>query len=119
MSEKPPLHDLLKEFTGVSYCYFSPPATIIMKYPCVVYHRSGRHTIYADNQVYHRMNEYTITIIDPNPDNRIVDRLLDKLPYSTYVREYVVDGLYHSVLQVFYSGPRIEGEEEDQDESDA
>lgn len=117
MSEKPPLHDLLKELAGVSNCYFSPPATIHMHYPCVVYHRSNRNISYADNRPYQSMDEYMVTIIDRDPDNRRIDRFFDTLPYCSFVREYAVDGLHHSIVRLFYNGPRVR--KGDQNESDA
>lgn len=107
---KIPLHDLLCEILGSDHCYFSPPASIQMEYPCIVYHREANDDRYADNQKYLSNHRYTVTVIDEDPDSEIVDRLCD-LPYCRMDRgPFVTDNLYHYPCTLFYRGPRIKEE---------
>lgn len=112
---KKPLHDVLCEALGSEYCYFEPPASIKMKYPCIRYNYSNDQDEFADNIHYRHFKRYTVTIIDRDPDSKIPDRLRE-LPYCSSDRNYVVDGLSHFVFTLFYSGSRIK---EEQSESDA
>lgn len=110
-----PLHDILCEVLGSRYCYFDPPATIHMKYPCIVYSYSNDFDQFADNRRYLKNKRYVITIIDEDPDSMIPERLKE-LPYCDSDRNYAMDGLNHFVFTMYYNGPRIK---ENDNESDA
>ena len=81
--------------------YFSPPASIHMKYPCIRYEFSNFNTSYADNQNYLITKRYTVTVIDTKPDSRIPEELL-KIPMCNSDRSYVADGLYHFVFTIYW-----------------
>lgn len=101
-----PLHDILCEILGSKNCYFDPPATIHMKYPCIRYSYSNDMDQFADNRHYLKNKRYIITIIDENPDSKIPDRLKE-LHYCSSDRNYAMDGLNHFVFTLYYNGPRI------------
>lgn len=82
--------------------YFSPPNNTQMKYPCVVYSLSGDDTTYADNHPFSRFKEYTVTIIDLDPDSKFSDQLIERVPYCTFDRPSVVDNLNHFIHTLYY-----------------
>lgn len=105
---KKPLHDLLKEVLGdqnADHCYFEPPASIHMRYPCIIYSYASDLDTLADNIHYKHSKRYTITVIDENPDSTIPDRLRE-IPYCSSDRNYSSDGLSHFVFTLYYNGPR-------------
>ena len=81
--------------------YFSPPASISMKYPCIRYEFSNFNTEYADDQSYLVTKRYTATVIDYDPDSRLPEEML-KIKHCSSDRPYVVDGLYHFVFTIFW-----------------
>lgn len=101
-----PFHDILCEVLGSNHCYFDPPATIHMKYPCIRYSYSNDEDRFADNRRYLKNKRYIVTIIDKDPDSKIPERLKE-LPYCYSDRNYAMDGLSHFVFTMFYNGPRI------------
>lgn len=82
------------------HLYFRKPSKG-MKYPCILYKRSGENNRFADNIKYINHNRYTITIIDENEDSEI-EKLIKELSYCEYDREYEVEGLNHFVYTLYY-----------------
>ncbi len=60
--------------------YFQPGETVIMQYPCIIYQRKAGDTQYADNNPYIFMREYSVIVIDRNPDSVIPDRYHSRHP---------------------------------------
>lgn len=106
MSRRLELHDIFIDILGTrgqpkSRVYFQPPATVKMEYPCIVYKRIRVSPLHADNRLYRHMMGYMVTVIDPNPDSEIPDRILN-LPLSRHDRYYTADNLNHDVFNVYY-----------------
>lgn len=95
------LHDILKSIPGVKKVYYSPPASIFMEYPCIRYELSGIPIQHADNIPYFGCKRYTITVIDEDPDTVIPEYVL-QLPYCSFDRPYVADGLNHFVFTLYF-----------------
>ena len=95
------LRGILIDILGSDNVYFQPPSTVKMKYPCIVYNRSNIDVRYANNMVYNHQYNYTITVIDPDPDSSIPDKIF-RLPMSRFDRHYTVDNLNHDVFNVYY-----------------
>jgi hypothetical protein len=72
-----------------------------MKYPCIVYQRDLAYSIHADNMLYHNKKRYTVTVIDPNPDSDIPDKVA-KLPFCLFNRFFATDNLNHDVYHLFF-----------------
>lgn len=106
---KIPLHDTLCEILGSSNCYFEPPSSIEMSYPCIVYNYANDRDDFADNVRYRKFKRYVVTIIDEDPDSKIPNNLKE-LPYCSSDRNYSVDGLSHFVFTLFFNGQRIKEE---------
>lgn len=110
---KQALHDILCDILGSSNCYFSPPADIEMTYPCFIYNYTNDLDSFADNIHYNYSKRYTITYITEDPDSNISE-LMRKLPYCSSDRNFAVDGLNHFVYTLYYNGPRIKEEKENE-----
>ena len=95
------LHTELVKILGSRHVYFQPPENLRMEYPAIVYERSQGSNVYGDDIKYLRWHQYQITIIDPNPDSGIVERMAD-FPYTRYVRHFTTEGLNHDVFQVVW-----------------
>lgn len=101
MASRLELQSKLEELHGSENVYFQPPATIKMNYPAIVYKKSKIDKIVANDKLYLKKTCYEVIVIDRKSDNNSIDKLLE-LPYCTWVRGYVVDGLYHDVFTLYY-----------------
>lgn len=81
--------------------YFQPPENIQMTYPCIVYQRDYTLDQFADNGPYSHKKRYQVTIIDPDADSAIPDKVAF-LQYSTFLRFFIVDNLNHDVYNVYF-----------------
>lgn len=84
------------------HCYFNPPASLLMSYPCIRYSYTNDNDDYANNKHYRHFRRYTITVMDLDPDSQIPEALTERLPYCSSDRNYEVDGLYHFSYTLFY-----------------
>lgn len=96
------LQNKLKELTGLTNCYFSPPNGFDLVYPCIVYTWNNNYTEKADNINYIKARRYTVTIITGDQDTDLSDKLVEGLMYCSLVRHFVNDNLEHFVHDVFY-----------------
>lgn len=96
--DRPQFHQLLKTF--VDDVYFQPPINVRLKYPCIVYKRDNADTKFADDKPYDIRTRYMVTIIDPDPDSDIRNKVAS-LPLSVFNRFYITDNLNHDVYSVF------------------
>lgn len=101
MAPQPLLQQLLEELPGIAKVYFQPPANVQMKYPCIVYERDSANTLFADDRPYRYEQRYLVTIIDPEPDSGLVERVA-MLPKTSYSRHFVADNLHHDVFTMFF-----------------
>lgn len=93
------LHAILKEIC--ENCYFEPPVSKKLVYPCIVYERFNSFTYYGDNKPYLINTRYQLTVIDPDPDSEIVPEI-EKLEMCTFDRHYDADGLSHDVFTIYH-----------------
>lgn len=81
--------------------YFQPPATIKMKYPCIVYERDRVDTREADNKHYSLFPRYAVTVITRNPDDPLPEEILETFPGSSFDRTFVSENLYHHTFTIY------------------
>lgn len=93
------LHEILKGF--VPNVYFQPPATVKMKYPCIVYNRDNADTKFAGNLPYRYIKRYQVTVIDQDPDSEIPDKVA-ALPMCLFDRFFTADNLNHDVFNIYF-----------------
>ena len=97
--------DLHKEFrslfgTGSTpHVYYQPPESIKLEFPCIIYNKSKKYAIHADNDKYLRYTSYDVTVISKDPDDPLVDAVWD-ITNSTYDRSFVSDNLHHDTFTI-------------------
>lgn len=96
------LHEELCEILGSRNVYFQPSGTTRMKYPCIRYSRDRGIHIRADNKTYIYRQAYQLIYIDTDPDNDIVDKLIEHFSEISFNRNYTADNLNHDVLILYY-----------------
>ena len=101
MDRRQAFHELLCGILGTDHVYFQPPESVQMTYPCIVYVRSSIRTRHAANLPYSLHKQYTVTVIDKDPDSAIPDRIA-ALPLCSFDRHYTADNLNHDVFQLYY-----------------
>lgn len=101
MGQRLDLQALLETLLGSGNVYFQPPSGHVMQYPCIRYERTNIRAKFGDNVPYMHIKEYTLTVIDANPDSLIPDKV-SKLPRCLYDRGYKTDGLNHDVFNILY-----------------
>jgi len=101
MGQRLELQSLLEAVLGSAYVYFQPPATLAMKYPCIVYQIDDARTEFAGNKPYIYTKRYQITVIDRDPDSPIPNRIA-YLESAVFDRQYTASNLYHSVFTLYF-----------------
>lgn len=102
MSSRLELHELFCEILGSRNVYYSPPPSVRMNYPAIVYSLSDMRDLHADDSVYGTSNVYEATVIVSDPDSEIPAKV-KKIRSSRLVRApYVSDNLYHHVFRLYY-----------------
>lgn len=81
--------------------YFQPPPSFQLKYPCIIYNLSDINNTHADNLAYTQEKMYTLTVVDPDPDS-IISEKISKLSMCSFDRFYTADNLNHYVYTIFY-----------------
>lgn len=95
------LHSKLVNILGTPNVYFQPPASVLMKYPCIIYKLDKINPVNADNVQYLGTKRYLITIVDRNPDTTIPDRVLE-LQYCSFENHFSVDNLNHYICSLHW-----------------
>ena len=101
MASRLELQKLLEMLLGNKNVYYQPPASLSMSYPCVVYSRDRIDKDNADDTAYRITKRYELIVISKTPDLSVIDKLLE-LPYCSYGRHYVADGLHHDTFTLYY-----------------
>ncbi len=86
----------------VKHCYFQPPESVKLIYPCIVYELEDIDVNYANNDKYLKCRRYSLTLIGKDPDTEYIDKILDNFKYCRFDREYIVDGLIHDTFDLYY-----------------
>lgn len=95
------LHALLVSKLGSSNVYYQPPESVKMNYPCIVYTYSSNDTRFADDRPYSIVRKYQVTVIDPNPDSSIPDKIAT-LSKCSLDRVFTASKLNHYVFTLYY-----------------
>jgi len=95
------LHAKLTSIPGVVKAYFQPPQNTKLEAPCIVYKVDSADTLHAGNLPYRYAKRYEVTVIDRSPDSEIPDKIA-ALPMCTMSTAFVVDGLNHTVFNLYF-----------------
>lgn len=101
MGTRTQLHELLCGIHGDHKVYFQPPPDQSLGTKYIVYSRARPKGKHADNKRYLNWDQYTVTLVDPNPDCPLRSQL-DELPYCTFDRQFNSANLTHFVYTLFY-----------------
>jgi hypothetical protein len=101
MGSRLALQTLFEGILGSESVYFQPPESIKLTYPCIIYQRSFIRTDYANNDPYSLKKEYTVTVIERDPDSTLPDQIA-VLHTARHDRYYTADMLHHNVFTLFY-----------------
>lgn len=102
MGSRHELHDELCSLLNTRNCYFQPPETIKLKYPCYIYKREAPNLLRADNHVYRRVNKYGLTYITLDPDDPLIEETEDHFSMCRLQRSYAADDLNHYYYDLYY-----------------
>ena len=100
MSDRLGLHSLLLSIGGPNVYYQVPP-NMIMKYPCIKYEKKKIENEHANNNVYIQDTSYTITVISKEVDDMVTNKI-SKLSKCRFDRQFISDGIYHNVFDLYY-----------------
>lgn len=81
---------------------FQPDASVKLDYPCILYHLTRLYFQHADDMPYIGKDQYTVTVVDRNPDSQIAKEIIQSFRYASFDRRYVADNLYHDVITLYY-----------------
>lgn len=101
MASRIDLQNKLVELLGNNNVYYQPPENLKMEYPCIRYSKNKIRSNHANNAKYSNFNSYQIIVIDPRPDNPVIQKILN-LPFSEYDRNYVSNNLNHDVIILYF-----------------
>lgn len=80
---------------------YNPPSSTKLKYPCILYKLIDMPSTHADNSPYRVSHMYEVTVIDPDPNSELRERV-SRLPTANLVRPFVSDNLNHYIFRLYY-----------------
>lgn len=102
MGQRLDFHTLLLTcVSGSQKVYFQQPEELAITPPCIIYERDAARTSFAGNFPYLFKQRYAVTIIDPNPDSAIIDKVA-ALPQCVWNRQFRANGLNHDVFVIYF-----------------
>lgn len=101
MANRLDLQAELEELLDSRNVYFQPPASVRINYPAIVYTRSDIDNTFADDSIYIQSHFYEVTVIDEDPDSKIVDAV-SKLPTCRFSRHFTSENLNHDTFIIYY-----------------
>jgi hypothetical protein len=101
MGNRLELQKLLEALQGNRNVYFQPPNNVLMVYPCIVYGVSKHRTAFAGNHPYRHDTQYTVTVMDRDPESPVIDKLKE-LPKCLHDRHFEQDNLNHDVFNLYF-----------------
>lgn len=101
MASRLDLQNKLEELLGNRNVYYQPPESLKMKYPAIRYSKDIINSRHADDVKYTNFTRYEIIVVDSNPDNPVIQKILE-LPLSSFDRHYVSDNMNHDVINLYF-----------------
>lgn len=102
MASRLKLHEELCEILGSRNVYFNPPEDHKMKYPAIRYSLSGVDHARANNVIYRNTNQYSVIVIDEDPDSTIFMRILEHFQMCSAGSPYTAENLSHFPLTLYH-----------------
>ena len=95
MASRLELHEELCKILGSKNVYFNPPESLKMQYPAIRYSLNDYGNISANNEVYLQWPDYSLTLIDKDPDSPIAKKLSVLRGCRLNRSPYVANGFWH------------------------
>lgn len=104
MVKRSELREKLEELLGPNkeHIYFQPPESVKLKYPCFVYELARGDHFYSNNMTYHFTRAYEVTYISKNPDDGMVEKMVNSFSMISHNRHFVTDNLNHEVFVLYW-----------------
>lgn len=96
------LQHKLVALLGSSNVYFQPPNKTMLKYPCFIYRREATKVFRADDKGYLKTPKYTLMYVTKNPDDPMIDRILDEFEHIEHDRFFVQDNLNQHSYTLYF-----------------
>lgn len=101
MASRLELQTKLEELLNSRNVYYQSPESLKMEYPAIRYSKSKIESRYADDVKYSNFTRYEIIVMDEDPDNDVIQKILE-LPHSSFDRHYVSNNLNHDVIILYF-----------------
>lgn len=92
----------LESLPGLKEAYFQPPASVKLKYDCIVYSPQPPGIKHADNRIYLNTKCYRLILISKDPDCALADVILEKFEHIEMTSVYHTENLHHWAYTLFY-----------------
>lgn len=102
MGSRENLQTELEAVLGSRNVYFQPPESLKIKYPAIIYELGDINVRKANNSNYLKNKIYNLTLIHNDPDNDMIEKIMDSFDYCSFDRAYKADNLYHYVFEIYY-----------------
>lgn len=102
MASRLKLQEELEEILGSKNVYFQPPASVKLKYPCIIYEIDTTDTRHADNKAFILTNRYHVKHLFKSLEKEKKDALLLHFMMISHNNRMVVDGLYNDDFTLYY-----------------
>lgn len=102
MASRLELHEEFCTLLGTRNVYFQPPESEKMKYDAIVYKLEDITSRHANNKNYTNRKRYEVTLITRNPDNTVIDSILEHFSCCIYNRSFTSDYLHHHIFYIYY-----------------
>lgn len=95
------LQKILEEILGSRNVYFQPPESVKIKYPAIIYDLDYVKIQHGDDFPYIKKKRYSVTLITKDPDNTIVDDIME-LETCSFERFFTSNNLNHYVFNIYF-----------------
>lgn len=96
------LGDEFVEKLGIKNCYYQPPSSEKLVYPCIIYRFDRMDKLRADNRNYVKVPRYNVLYIHKDPGIEMVDKILETFNRCSHDRRYTANNLYHDSFSLYY-----------------
>lgn len=102
MASRLKLQAIFEDILGSRNVYFQPPTSVLLKYPCIIFNKSGSYKVNANNRMYSYTDRYEVTVIDYDPESETPKKILAQLPMCSLDGCFTKDNLNHTRLTVYF-----------------
>lgn len=101
MASRLDLQTKLEELMGNRNIYYQPPENLKLGTPRIQYSKTDIESRFADDKKYTNFTRYQIIVVDTEPDNPVIQKILD-LPLASFDRHYISDNQNHDVINIYF-----------------